>query len=48
MGLRFPAGHGDSGGGSGEDGLPGQPWTPPQDPPSPDGGTPEGEGKHRR
>ncbi|MFI6583117.1 hypothetical protein [Embleya sp. NPDC050493] len=27
---------------------PGQPWTPPQDPPSPDGTTPDGPGKHKK
>ncbi|MCX4664502.1 hypothetical protein OG711_23040 [Streptomyces uncialis] len=30
------------------DGHPGQPWQPPQDPPSPDGSTPEGDGKHKK
>ena len=30
------------------DGHPGQPWQPPQDPPSPDGSSPEGDGKHRK
>ncbi|WP_335937062.1 hypothetical protein [Streptomyces sp. PTD5-9] len=34
--------------GGDEDNLPGQPWQPPQDPPSPDGGSPEGDGKHRK
>ncbi|WP_461006710.1 hypothetical protein [Streptomyces capparidis] len=35
-------------GGSGDgDEHPGQPWTPPQDPPSPDGEMPPGDGKHR-
>jgi hypothetical protein len=28
--------------------TPGQPWTPPQEPPSPDGGSPEGDGDHRK
>ncbi len=27
---------------------PGQPWEPPQEPPSPDGSSPEGDGKHRK
>ncbi|MGW7270781.1 hypothetical protein ACWGH5_09700 [Streptomyces sp. NPDC054864] len=36
-------------GGDGDgDGHPGQPWTPPQDPPSPDGDTPPGDGTHRK
>ncbi|MEU5160969.1 hypothetical protein AB0G74_15360 [Streptomyces sp. NPDC020875] len=39
-------GEGESDGGG--DNLPGQPWTPPQEPPSPDGSTPEGDGKHRK
>ncbi|WP_164737789.1 hypothetical protein [Streptomyces luteoverticillatus] len=30
------------------DGHPGQPWTPPAEPPSPDGGSPEGDGAHRK
>ncbi|MEV7505942.1 hypothetical protein [Streptomyces sp. NPDC093018] len=34
--------------GSGEDGAPGQPWNPPEEPPSPDGSSPEGDGKHRK
>jgi hypothetical protein len=34
-------------GGNGGDDLPGQPWTPPP-PPPPDGGSPEGDGKHRK
>lgn len=36
--------------GDGSDGgtTPGQPWQPPQDPPSPDGSSPEGDGKHRK
>ncbi|WP_158288256.1 hypothetical protein [Streptomyces sp. ICBB 8177] len=29
-----------------KDKLPGQPWTP--QPPSPDGGSPQGDGKHRK
>ncbi|MFF5407668.1 hypothetical protein ACFY8K_32990 [Streptomyces misionensis] len=33
---------------NGDDNLPGQPWNPPQEPPSPDGGSPEGDGKHRK
>ncbi|MBB1252859.1 hypothetical protein H3146_05690 [Streptomyces sp. OF3] len=32
----------------GDDKAPGQPWPPPQDPPSPDGSCPEGDGKHRK
>lgn len=32
----------------GEDTVPGEPWEPPQDPPSPDGSAPEGDGKHRK
>ncbi|MDF3290796.1 hypothetical protein [Streptomyces silvisoli] len=32
----------------GDDSTPGQPWQPPQEPPSPDGGSPEGDGKHRK
>lgn len=31
-----------------DDNAPGQPWQPPQDPPSPDGSSPEGDGKHRK
>ncbi|MFH8775673.1 hypothetical protein [Streptomyces sp. NPDC017958] len=31
-----------------DDDLPGQPWNPPEEPPSPDGGSPEGDGKHRK
>lgn len=31
-----------------DDNTPGQPWQPPQDPPSPDGSSPEGDGKHRK
>ncbi|MEU5397920.1 hypothetical protein ABZ348_01285 [Streptomyces sp. NPDC005963] len=38
----------DPGGAGGGDGHPGQPWTPPQDPPSPDGSTPDGDGKHKK
>ncbi|MFJ4328156.1 hypothetical protein ACIP3A_34310 [Streptomyces tricolor] len=34
--------------GDGDDNVPGQPWTPPQEPPSPDGSSPEGDGKHRK
>jgi hypothetical protein len=34
-------------GDDGKDTLPGQPWTPPP-PPPPDGGSPEGDGKHRK
>ncbi|MEV6808441.1 hypothetical protein ACH4NF_19165 [Streptomyces sp. NPDC017248] len=30
------------------DGNPGTPWTPPEEPPSPDGSSPEGDGKHRK
>lgn len=30
----------------GDDNLPGTPWTPPE--PSPDGDSPEGDGKHRK
>jgi hypothetical protein len=37
--------HGGDGDG---DGHPGTPWTPPQEPPSPDGDTPPGDGTHRR
>lgn len=41
-----------SSGGSGNDGggdkLPGQPWTPPKEPPQPDGSTPPGDGTHRK
>lgn len=37
-------GDGDEGG----DGHPGQPWTPPEEPPSPDGTTPPGDGTHRK
>ena len=33
-------------GGGDDDDLPGTPWTPPE--PSPDGGSPEGDGKHRK
>ncbi|MFJ2111094.1 hypothetical protein ACIOEX_04080 [Streptomyces sp. NPDC087850] len=33
--------------GDGEDGLPGQPWTPPP-PPPPDGESPPGDGTHRK
>ncbi|MEU9110586.1 hypothetical protein AB0D04_01995 [Streptomyces sp. NPDC048483] len=36
----------DSGGDS-DDGHPGTPWTPPDDP-SPDGSTPPGDGDHRK
>ncbi|MFE9610159.1 hypothetical protein [Streptomyces sp. NPDC006012] len=32
----------------GDDDHPGQPWQPPQDPPSPDGSSPKGDGKHRK
>ncbi|MBY8869112.1 hypothetical protein [Streptomyces sennicomposti] len=35
--TRWTAGGGD-GGGEGGDGLPGEPWPGPQEPPSPDGG----------
>lgn len=35
-------------GGDEGDGHPGTPWTPPEEPPSPDGNTPPGDGKHRR
>jgi hypothetical protein len=31
-----------------EDKTPGTPWQPPQDPPSPDGSSPDGDGKHRK
>jgi hypothetical protein len=34
----------DNDGGS----LPGQPWSPSQDPPSPDGSAPEGDGVRRK
>jgi len=37
-------------GGDGDDGddmVPGTPWTPPEEP-SPDGQTPEGDGKHHK
>ncbi|MFF5443159.1 hypothetical protein [Streptomyces achromogenes] len=37
-----------TGSGDGGDTMPGQPWQPPQDPPSPDGSSPEGDGKHRK
>jgi hypothetical protein len=37
-----------AGPGDGDDNVPGQPWTPPQEPPSPDGSGPEGDGKHRK
>ena len=37
-----------SGSGGEGDNLPGTPWTPPQDPPSPDGGPPPGDGGHRK
>ncbi len=30
------------------DSHPGTPWTPPEEPPSPDGSSPEGDGKHRK
>lgn len=33
-------------GGDDDDNLPGTPWTPSE--PSPDGGSPEGDGKHRK
>ncbi|MCZ4103275.1 MULTISPECIES: hypothetical protein [Streptomyces] len=36
------------GGDDDKDKHPGTPWTPPKDPPSPDGGTPPGDGKHKR
>lgn len=36
----------DQGGDEDEDKLPGTPWTPPE--PNPDGGSPEGDGKHRK
>jgi hypothetical protein len=39
-----PLRHGDEDGNG--DSLPGRPWTPPE--PSPDGGSPEGDGKHRK
>ncbi|WP_411143115.1 hypothetical protein [Streptomyces sp. x-80] len=29
-----------------QDKLPGQPWTPPKEPPQTDGGAPKGGGKH--
>jgi hypothetical protein len=38
----------DNQGAGNGDTVPGQPWTPPQEPPSPDGGMPEGDGKHRK
>ncbi|MGW4907364.1 hypothetical protein [Streptomyces hyaluromycini] len=31
-----------------DDNTPGQPWTPPEEPPSPDGSAPQGDGKHRK
>jgi hypothetical protein len=40
--------NGEQGSDSGGDGHPGQPWTPPQDPPKPDGSTPDGPGKHKK
>ncbi|MFJ7419947.1 hypothetical protein ACIQXD_15235 [Streptomyces uncialis] len=40
--------HEDGGPDNDGDGHPGQPWQPPQDPPSPDGVTPEGDGKHKK
>lgn len=40
--------HTASGGGGNGDKLPGQPWTPPPTPPSPDGGSPPGDGGHRK
>lgn len=30
------------------DGHPGTPWTPPEEPPNPDGTTPPGDGTHRK
>ncbi|MFE9610179.1 hypothetical protein [Streptomyces sp. NPDC006012] len=45
--MRAPIMWNTGDGGSGEDELPGQPWTPPP-PPPPDGDTPEGDGKHRK
>ncbi|MFL4906805.1 hypothetical protein ACJ6WF_27335 [Streptomyces sp. MMS24-I2-30] len=38
---------GDGDSGDNGDNLPGEPWTPPP-PPPPDGGSPEGDGKHRK
>ncbi|MFF4748891.1 hypothetical protein ACWD5R_06365 [Streptomyces sp. NPDC002514] len=38
---------GDGDSGDNGDSLPGEPWTPPP-PPPPDGGSPEGDGKHRK
>ncbi|MFD7986981.1 hypothetical protein ACFV4M_26865 [Kitasatospora indigofera] len=40
--------HGAASGGGEGDNLPGTPWTPPQDPPSPDGSPPPGDGGHRK
>lgn len=33
---------------SGDDELPGQPWELPDEPPSPDGTVPDGDGTHRK
>ncbi|MFE0423690.1 hypothetical protein [Streptomyces sp. NPDC058953] len=46
--MRSGGGEDSGDGGGSNDSLPGQPWTPPQEPPSPDGSTPEGDGKHRK
>ncbi|MEU7566662.1 hypothetical protein [Streptomyces fradiae] len=35
-------------GGDRKDKTPGQPWTPPKEPPSPDGSSPPGDGKRRK
>ncbi len=45
---RFTARYGTRAGGDEGDGHPGTPWTPPQEPPSPDGDTPPGDGTHRK
>lgn len=46
MGVIAASGEGSGSGGG--DGHPGQPWTPPQEPPNPDGSTPDGDGKHKK
>ncbi|MGW4894728.1 ATP-binding protein [Kitasatospora sp. NPDC004240] len=43
--MDIDTGHGVGGEG---DGHPGTPWTPPSEPPSPDGTTPPGDGGHRK
>ncbi|WP_329175723.1 hypothetical protein [Streptomyces sp. NBC_01477] len=45
---RFTTRYGTRAGGEDGDGHPGTPWTPPQEPPSPDGDTPPGDGTHRK